>query len=99
MSDALSDIARDEERGKRILEHFKAIRNCLEFTGDSGKLADLRQEVIDTAKACDAVYGLGYWTEETNFAEGIAELADGLLAHDKNVWLRFLAHLAGNCLA
>ena len=98
MSDAYTEIARDEERYKRMIEHLRALKNCLEFSGDSGKFLDLHNRALDTAEACDALQGTGYWTQETNIAEGIREQIAGLLAFDTNAWTKFLATLQGDYL-
>lgn len=98
MSDAYTDIARDEKRRERIIDHLKALKECLEFTGGVGELVGLRTKVIVTAVACDAVHGTGYWTLETSLSEGLMERLNGLLARDPVVWEDFLASLQGDYL-
>lgn len=80
MSDALTDIARDERRG-RIFTSFLA--SVLDFLKDPTE--GRKNLAIQTALSCDDI-PRGYWGDQTSLAKRAPELLDGLMRTDKSAW-------------
>lgn len=87
MSDALTDLARDERR--------LAARDSFE----EGLITYLTEpnetnwsEVIDRAKWTDGIPG-GYWNSQTRLSEGIEELLEKLSSADRTAWAQLLKGL------
>lgn len=82
MSDALTDIARDERRDKAIGEFV------VELIGHLEKGTDIKR-VVCAAKECDSV-PRGYFGGQTQIAEGVVALIDKLKANDQKAWAKVL---------
>jgi len=91
MSDALTDIARDERRAE-CFENFG--RKVIEFIKNPNN--DTRQEVTSAAKNTDNVVG-GYWSrDKTNLEKGIDGRLDKLQNGDNEEWSGLLFAFDGN---
>lgn len=90
MSDALSDIARDQARGRCYSSYLEAI--CVYLADPS---EEKRQVVIAAASDTDTVRG-GYFGSKTNFSDDVANLLEGLKNGDKPTWAKFLSSLCSN---
>jgi len=73
MSDAMTDIARDEERGRLYENYLKALRAFLKNPTKRNK-----KEVIEMAKQTDSVRG-GYSSGETSLSKNIEAAISKLL--------------------
>lgn len=80
MSDALTDIARDESRSKAI---DRLINAFIAFIIESGPAE--RAIVQQRASECDGI-PRGYWGGSTNFTERIETALGGLLAKEPTAW-------------
>jgi hypothetical protein len=88
MSDALTDIARDNERAEKENVMLDSIIAYLENTAAKSNL----KKVLDAAESTDGVRG-GYWGRGTNFRKNMEERLAGLVARDEESWAKFLAPL------
>lgn len=84
MSDALSDIARDERRAKELEKYLSALLDYLKNQIDENFL-----KVKQAAENVDSV-GRGYWRGSTNFAKTLKEDVEALLKGDKKEWINIL---------
>ncbi len=80
MSDALTDIARDERRG-RVFTSFLA--SVLDFLKDPTE--ERKNLAIQIAASCDDI-PRGYWGGQTNLAKKAPELLERLTRTDKSAW-------------
>ena len=80
MSDALTDIARDERRG-RVFTSFLA--SVLDFLKDPTE--ERNNLAIQIAASCDDI-PRGYWGGQTNLAKKAPELLERLTRTDKSAW-------------
>jgi len=85
MSDANTDIARDEERNKRIMAYIEVLRDYL-----ASPAPEKRSAVIETARHLDDYKYHGYWTGPTTESSGIEERLDKLVEGDAEAWANFL---------
>lgn len=89
MSDAFSDIARDEERAEYFNQYLYKVKTyVLNPTEDNFKVA------IEAAKEVDSV-GRGYWGGRTDLASDIEDHLKGLVSDDTAIkekkWAKLLA--------
>lgn len=85
MSDALSEIARDQERNSAFQQYLLALcRWC-----EAGFSPEMRTEVIKAAEDTDLVRG-GYWGSSTNLLARIEKRLDLLAAGDLKQWGRLI---------
>ena len=82
MSDALSDIARDQERGEYLDNFYKNLTDYLENPSDE-KLGNLKR----IAEMTDSVRG-GYWGGKTNLLKNLEKRLKELGEGNKNSWAR-----------
>lgn len=87
MSDAFTDIARDEKRSGL---YRKYIIKAKKFTVDPSK--ETLEEVIEAARAVDSV-GIGYWGWETNIFSKIEKALDELKSRHGDRWEEFLGEI------
>ena len=80
MSDALTDIARDQRRNRGFAAFISAI---LDFVKDPTEEA--RDTAMNLARSCDDV-PRGYWGEKTNLTEQATKLLLDILSADKTAW-------------
>lgn len=80
MSDALTDIARDQRRSRGFAAFISSL---LDFVKDPTENA--RVQAINLAKSCDDV-PRGYWGGQTALANTAPELLGKLLTADKPAW-------------
>ncbi|MBM3255915.1 MAG: hypothetical protein FJZ04_00365 [Candidatus Moranbacteria bacterium] len=85
MSDALTDIARDEQRGRLWSKYLYAIEVFLEEPTNNN-----RRRVAELARETDSVRG-GYMSGITNLQENLEETLNGLMKGNKEVWVKFLS--------
>lgn len=85
MSDALTDISRDEQRARNFARFLVALQNWL---CDSSK-KDYKK-VVEAAKSTDAVRR-GYWGGETSISVNIEERLKKLKNGNKNEWAKVLS--------
>ena len=85
MSDANTDIARDEERNNRIMAHLKVLKDFLAFPSPEKRMA-----VIEAARYLDDYAYHGYWTGPTAESKDIEERLDNLVNGDVEAWAKFL---------
>lgn len=86
MSDAHTDIARDEKRIRAIECYLDTLFDYLE--GNQTK-----DQLVAAAEKSDAI-GRGYHTGRTNFTgEKHKELVDKLAASDQKAWRLFLSRI------
>lgn len=76
MSDALSDIARDEERGARFELFFLKVKEYVKNPN-----SDTLKSAIEAAEEVDSV-GRGYWGGETNLGDDIDNCLQRLVSSD-----------------
>lgn len=90
MSDALTDIGRDEERRRNFDEYLANVKKYLE-----NQTAENLAKVLKTAEDTDSVRG-GYWSGKTNLRKNAEASLAELLANDKKAWTKFLSMLLAN---
>lgn len=91
MSDALTDISRDEQRAKNFSKYLSALKSYL--TDSSRKNFT---KVIEAAKSTDAVRS-GYWGGQTSISVNIKERLKKLRNGNNTEWARTLSWLM-SCL-
>lgn len=91
MSDALSDIAADQRRGRNYYSFLNLLTDYLE---SEKKDKELLGQIIETAKCTDAV-GRGYWGGSTRLSVSLEERIKSLKKGDKTEWARLLAQTSG----
>ena len=87
MSDAMTEIARDEQRGRFYGNYLEALREFLINHRDEDRI-----ETINLAEKTDGV-GRGYWGGQTSIESSTETTIFALQAGDKDVWARFLFSL------
>lgn len=87
MSDALTDIACDQRRGRLYGSYLEALKAFL-----TNSTAENRSEVIKMAKETDSIRG-GYWGGQSSLSENIEEIISKLQEGDKDTWAKFLFSL------
>jgi len=87
MSDAITDIARDEQRARNFSEYLSALRTYLMDSNSSRKNFT---KVIEAARSTDAIRR-GYWGGQTSISENIEKKIKKLKKNDKTEWARLLA--------
>lgn len=85
MSDALTDISRDQQRASAYHRYLVAIIHWVE----SGHGAEQRTAVKEAAEATDLVRG-GYWGGGTNISGRIEERLTALETGDPQQWGRLM---------
>lgn len=88
MSDALSDIARDERRSSRAADYLRSLLEFLQEPSD-----ERRGIVVAMAANVDRV-PRGYNGSKTNWSKDLSQRLDLLVAGDKNAWAKFLFSLS-----
>jgi hypothetical protein len=86
MSDALTDIARDERRTNAAGDYIIAVLNHLQ----SSATPESASAVIASAQHCDDIPP-GYWQGSTNFAASAETTLRGLEQADRLAWARTLS--------
>ncbi|MBI4993539.1 hypothetical protein HZC33_01085 [Candidatus Wolfebacteria bacterium] len=86
MSDASTEIARDQERNKLYHYYLLALK---EFLSSSGGRKESLKKVIEVAGAVDDVRG-GYWGSKTSISSGLKKELEELLNGDKKAWAMLL---------
>lgn len=82
MSDALTDLYRDQQRSSNFSNFHDILAKYLKgFVSIKA--------VEDAADAIDAIRG-GYWSGQTNVADGVRQLVEGLKSGDRRIWLGLL---------
>lgn len=84
MSDALTDLARDQ---RREVAYGNFIEYVLEFLRKP--TAVNRKKVVTTAEQCDDI-PRGYWGSRTNLSKQLNETLESLLSGDRKTWVRLL---------
>ncbi|MFH1978986.1 MAG: hypothetical protein ABII97_01185 [Patescibacteria group bacterium] len=87
MSDALTDIVRDQRRGWNYHNFLGVLTDYLEKKPDDRKLLG---QVVEAAENTDAVRG-GYWGGQTRLSMGIKEKVKLLREGDRTEWAKLLA--------
>jgi len=82
MSDALTDIARDEVRSKAFSRYANTM---LRYVMGGATL----EEVVKAADCVDDV-PTGYWGSRTKFSDGAKETAEKLKANDPATWAKMI---------
>jgi len=85
MSDALTDISRDGQRGRLWNKYLNAIEVFLKEPTNNN-----RQIVAELAREADSVQG-GYMSGSTNLQKNLEETLNGLLGGSEEVWVKFLS--------
>lgn len=88
MSDALTDIARDQERYKRTMAYLSALKVFLKHPTPEKRLA-----VIESVRRLDEYSYHGYWTGPTQESVGIEQRLDKLVGGDSVEWRGFLERI------
>jgi hypothetical protein len=86
VSDALTDIARDERREEYFCDYIEKILSFLE-----GRAT--QESVVEAARTCDVV-PRGYWGGKTSLAVNTSKLLDEILANKKETWA-WILHTSG----
>jgi hypothetical protein len=103
MSDALTDIARDERRAAAfdvfadrllVCVRYAQARDRRTLTIADRQFADVVDAVYAAARDVDAV-PRGYWNGRTSFAESAAALMEALRAGDERAWASWLRQVYG----
>ncbi len=84
MTDAFSDLARDEKRNRRYSEFIDKLVSYLKNPSE-----DSYGNLMNSAKETDSVNG-GFWTGRTNIAKSLDEKLEKLEKGDKTEWARML---------
>lgn len=84
MSDAFTDIARDEDRAANYLDYLTKVA---EYLNNSTK--ENCERVKSAAQNTDSVKR-GYWNGRTGLSSGLDELLERLKQGDKTEWARLL---------
>lgn len=84
MSDALTDIARDQYRAEEFRKYLDSLLLFLNSPSN-----ETRKAVIEQAKLVDSIHG-GYWGGSTSISRGIEKFLDGLVARDHSAWAKLL---------
>lgn len=88
MSDALTDIARDQERGAFFQRYLLRIKEYV-----LNPNSDTSKAVVEAAETVDSIRR-GYWTSETDLSENIENRLKRLVSEDKIVkeaeWAKLL---------
>ncbi|MEM4153009.1 MAG: hypothetical protein QXK80_02760 [Candidatus Pacearchaeota archaeon] len=92
MSDALTDINRDQERNEKY-EIF--LENLIKYLKNPIKIN--YEDLENAAKDVDSV-GRGYWGSKTNIASKLEEKVKKLLNKDKEEWCKLLLQTYGTYL-
>ncbi len=92
MSDAFTDIDRDQRRWRNYWNFLNLLTDYLEKKPDD---AELLRQVIEAAENTDAV-GRGYWGGRTYLSAGIKERIKLLRKGDRIEWVRLLAQAISN---
>ena len=90
MSDALTDIARDERRAEKFSDFVETVIKYLGQNSDKNKKA-----VKDAAESCDNV-PMGYWSGPTSLAKNLDDWLYKLVNQDEKVWLKWLLRTRDN---
>lgn len=85
MSDALSEIARDQQRATAFVDYLMKLCDWAE----SGFASEKREAVKAAASDTDMIRG-GYWGSSTNLMARIDQRLDALAAGDPKQWGRLL---------
>jgi len=85
MSDALTDIARDETRGKLISEYLDCLLTYLKKPTKKN-----HRQVMKSAQQADDI-PRGYFGSPTNLSKQLDDELEKLKQGDKTMWARFLA--------
>jgi hypothetical protein len=85
MSDALTDISRDEARSRAFSEYAAVL---LDYVKDKATL----KRVTEAAECVDGV-PQGYWGSRTSFSEGAKDTAEKLKAGDPATWAQMIFNL------
>jgi|SRR3989344_9292283 len=85
MSDANTDIARDEERNNRIMTYLEVLKSYLLSSTPEKRIA-----VIEAASFLDDYKYHGYWTGPTAESVGLEDRLDKLASGDSEAWINFL---------
>ena len=84
MSDAFSDIGRDEEREKFMNKYFNALADYLENDSlANGGVLIISAQRVDSVKR-------GYFGKETNITSWLSEITKKLKEKDKKFWGQLL---------
>lgn len=86
MSDALTDIARDERRAREYGSYIEALLDLLEGNAEE-------EQVVEAARRTDEVRG-GYWGGGTDLSQEVRERIERLRSGDDREWGRLLDSLA-----
>ncbi len=93
MSDALTDIARDNARGEAYEKYLGALKAFLVYPTTRRKW-----DVVKAAEAVDIVRG-GYWSRgQTTLASRLEERLTALVSGDKDAWAKLLSAIKGGPL-
>ena len=84
MSDAFTDIVRDQERAGCYSRYLGAVRAFLSHPTKKN-----RKAAIAAASKTDGVAG-GYFGGRTRIAGGVEEMLDRLKSNDRQTWVEFL---------
>ncbi len=87
MSDALTDIARDERRAQLYADYLQALRVFLQDQTPENK------EAIMIAAAATDQIRRGFHSSRTNLVKKISETIDLLVSGDKGTWAKLLFNL------
>lgn len=90
MSDALTDIARDERRHEYFCDFVASVIDYCVTPNDH-----THQIVLQDAKSCDSV-PTGYWRGQTALAKGIEDWLQKLLNQDEFIWIKWLLRIQYN---
>lgn len=86
MSDALTDIARDQERALEFDRYIEAVLAFLQGQADT-------QAVIAAANRCDRVPN-GYWGSQTTLADSVPNMLPNLITGEPKAWCSILHAVA-----
>ena len=89
MSDALTDIARDQSRGEKYRNFLELLTDYLE---SKDKTKDALKKIIEAARETDSVRG-GYWGGRTKLFHGLLQRINALEKGDESEWARLLAEM------
>lgn len=90
MSDAFTDMARDNERARNFDAYLKSVKEYLE-----NPTTENLAKALEAAENMDSVRG-GYWSGKTNLRKNAEASLAELRANDKKAWTKFLAMLLEN---
>lgn len=86
MSDALTDIANDERRGRLFDKYLDAVCRFVDYPTDENL-----KNAAEAAVSLDSFRSRGYWSGHTSVSASITDALKKLKDGDRGIWARLLS--------